>query len=478
MIRVVSHTLLSSRRLCLNRGSSGGKSTIARTAAAFITAAGLSAAAVDGTTAGLGTPAAQAQTAQEIREGIEHAATTPGGAPVHGYDPFYDEPVPADQLDRPGKILRTQPAPHLLNILGPNFYGHAKRILYTSTTVHGEVVPVSGAIIEPANPWRGKGPRPTVVFGPGTRGSGDACAPSRGTWMLGQANLSTGSLGTNYELPSYQAAALMGMRVVVTDYIGLGTPGGHMYVLHEEEGHAMLDAARATTSVEIPVGFWGYSQGGGAAAAAAELASTYAPELNVKATFSGAPPADLPASMRGVDGSTITSVLGFAINAWQERYPELGPVLEPIFTDRGREFLAATADACIADSALKWDFSDTRQFTTSGKPLSEAVVEPPAMRKLQDAQKLGRRLPTGPIMVSTAGHDDVVPSDQVAQMARDHCALGANLTYYDSALPPLTPGLKTAGNHVVGIFTHVGPSMQWMFDRFNDVPNHSNCGTF
>ena len=172
---------------------------------------------------------AQAQTVEEIRGGLHHAATTPGGNAVQGYDAFYDAPVPQEQLDRPGKIVRKQPAPHLLNILGPNFYGYGKRILYTSTTVHGDVVPVSGAVIEPANPWRGKGPRPTVVFGPGTRGSGDACAPSRGTWMMGQVDPKTGSLGTNYELPNYHAAALLGMRVVVTDYIGLGTPGSVSY---------------------------------------------------------------------------------------------------------------------------------------------------------------------------------------------------------------------------------------------------------
>lgn len=454
------------------------RAAVVAASAAVLTVLPLLAGALSPTDGPTSTPAAHAQTAEEIRDGINHAATTPGGDPVHGYDPFYDAPVPAEQLDRPGKIVRSQPAPHLLNILGPNFYGYAQRILYTSTTVHGEVVPVSGTVIEPANPWRGKGPRPTVVFGPGTRGAGDACAPSRGTWMLGQADLGHGALGTNYELLNYQAAALLGMRVVVTDYIGLGTPGAHTYVLHDEEAHAMLDAARAATPEGVPVGFWGYSQGGGAAAAAAEQASTYAPELNVKATFAGAPPADLPASMRGVDGSTITAVLGFALNAWQERYPELAPTLDPIFTDRGREFLATTGDACIADSALRWAFHDTRDFTTTGQPLSVAVVEPPAMRKLVDAQKLGRRSPSAPIMISTAGNDDVVPSDQVVQLARDHCALGADVTFYDSALPPITPGIKSAVNHAVGIYSHIGPSMQWMYDRFNGVPNASNCGTF
>lgn len=400
------------------------------------------------------------------------------GNPVKTYDPFYDTQVPEAQLDRPGKILRTQPAPHLLNILGPGFPGYAKKILYTSTTVTGEIVPVSGVVIEPANPWRGKGPAPTVVFGPGTRGAGDACAPSRGPWMIGQVDTRARALGTNYELPNHQVASLLGMRVVVTDYIGLGTPGEHTYVLHDEEGHAMLDAARAATPKGHPVGFWGYSQGGGASAAAAELASTYAPELNVKATFSGAPPADLVASMRGVDNSSIQAVLGYALNGWTERFPELKGSVDKRISPKGREFLAATRNSCIADDIVRWGLRDSRGLTVGGASISDAVMSDPVVRRILDSQKLGRRTPKGPIMVSTTGNDDLVPTPQVIQMARDHCAAGGNVTMRNDALPTLTPGIKLGANHAIGIYSQVAPSMMWMMDRFNGVPAASNCGTF
>ena len=420
---------------------------------------------------------ASAQTVDEVRNGIRHAATTPAGSPVYGYDPFYDDPVPAEQLDRPGKILRSQPAPHLLNVLGPDFYGHAKRILYTSTTVDGDIVPVSGAVIEPANPWRGNGPRPTVVFGPGTRGAGDACAPSRGTWMMGQADLQRGSVGMNYELISYHAAALMGMRVVVTDYIGLGTPGQHTYVLHDEEAHAMLDAARAATPNGGPVGFWGYSQGGGAAAAAAEKAPSYAPDLNVKAAFAGAPPADLLVTMRGADNSAITAVLGYAIHGWSARYPDFKAAIETMFNDRGREFLATTENGCMPDGVLKWGLRSTKSLTVTGESMGDVVTSNPAIVKALDAQKLGRRAPEAPIMISTVGNDDVVPSSQVVQLARDHCALGANVTLIDDALPPLTPNLKNAANHPLGVYSHHGPSKKRINDRYNDEPATTNRGT-
>ena len=423
-------------------------------------------------------PAHAQPSVEQLHAGITHAASTPDKPLIKQYDPFYDDPVPAEQLDRPGKILRTQPAPHLLNILGPNFPGYAQRILYTSTTIDGRIVPVSGYVIEPANPWRGAGPTPTVVFGPGTRGAGDACAPSRGPWMIGQIDPAQPAVGSNYESVHHQAAALMGMRVVVSDLIGLGTPGAHTYVLHTEEGHALIDAARATTQPHHPVGFWGYSQGGGASAAAAELAPTYAPELNVKGAFAGAPPANLVETMRGVDNSSILAVVGFALNGWTERYPQFQAALDANLNARGREFLDTTRDACMADSAFRWGFQDSRTFTVSGEPMVDVLTRDPEIRRKLDEQKLGNRAPQAPVMVSTMGGDQVVPTPQVVQLARDYCAAGANVTLLNDALPPLTPPHKIGANHAIGVLAHTAPSLMWLADRFNDVPSASNCGSF
>ncbi|MEX3504576.1 lipase family protein [Corynebacterium sp. LK2510] len=426
---------------------------------------------------GSATASAHSSTQLEpLVDGLRHASATPAGNPVAGYDPFYDDPV--DDLGSPGTVLRRQAAPHLLNILGPGFPGYAEKILYTSTTVHGERVATSGFVIQPANPWRGPGPTPTVVFAPGTRGSGDACAPSRGPWLTAQLDAVAPALGLNYELPSYTAAALLGMRVVVVDYIGLGTPGPHTYVLHDEEAHAVIDAARAVAPAGDPVAFYGYSQGGGAAAAAAELQPSYAPEINLRGTFAGAPPADLFATMEGVDGSAIVAVLGYALNGWADRYPQMNGIVDPVLNDRGREFVRTTANSCISDGAVRWALTDTRALTSTGESLSEIARREPELQKLFDAQRLGRRAPTSPILVTTGGNDDVVPSAQVVQLARDYCAIGAPVNLLNENISALTPQLKAGVNHALGIATQAVPSVQWLNDRFGGVEAVSNCGEF
>src|SRR5699024_268392 len=105
-----------------------------------------------------------------------------------------------------------------------------------------------------------------------------------------------------------------GFAVMVTDYEGLGMPGGHTYVVGQSEGRALLDGVRAAQklpgsglSTSSPVGLMGYSQGGGAAGWAAELAGTYAPELKLRGTVAGGVPADLLAVAEFAEGGPFTA---------------------------------------------------------------------------------------------------------------------------------------------------------------------------
>ena len=88
-----------------------------------------------------------------------------------------------------------------------------------------------------------------------------------------------------------------GFAIVMTDYQGLGTPGLHTYVNRVAAGNAMLDAGRAAmrlpdTSLDPhgPLHFGAIRRVAGAAASAAELAPSYAPELKSWARYAGAPP--------------------------------------------------------------------------------------------------------------------------------------------------------------------------------------------
>ncbi len=419
-----------------------------------------------------------------LSNGINWAATTPTDSWVETPldDAFYTPPADFHTSHpNPGDVIRTQPAPHLLNTFGPDFPGYAQKILYTSTDEKGSPVAVSGYIIEPTVPWSGPGPTPTIVFAPGTRGQADICAPSRGTWLLSSIAPTTGAFSINYELPLQYFAAQQGIRVVITDYIGLGTPGVHTYINAIEQSHAVLDAARAAIKAmgvpaDTPIGFHGYSQGGGAAAAAAENAANYAPELNVKGTYAGAPPANLEEVFNAVDGSTISGVLGMSINGFAARDDEVRHILDRYLSDYGREFLATVATSCVPDSAAHYAFVSSEKFTVDGTDLATVVSKEPELQATLKKHRIGLKRPNAPIMVATSIADDIIPTGQAKQLAQDFCALGSAVEFHETHLPRVTPDVASGLNHALQLFGDAPASISYLIDRFNDRPAPTNCG--
>lgn len=379
---------------------------------------------------------------------------------------------PAAYSSTPGSVIRTEAAPLLLQIPGVSdqWPGTAKKMMYTSTLQNGTPTAVTGFVVEPTAPWQGKGPRPTVVLGPGTIGQGDQCAGSKMLSLPMSVDVAKPSIGLNYSAPEMHLLLLNGVRVAATDYIGMGTPGIHTYVNRLESGHAMLDAARAALRVakaraDAPVGFYGYSQGGGAAASAAELAQTYAPDLNVKATFAGAPPADLSKVIDQIDGTLISGGIGFAINGLAARYPELGPILKKETNANGKRVLKELSTKCIGDIVLGNAFQRTSQWTRDGKPLSAVVKRHPVIESMIDDQRIGTLKPNAPVLISTSLHDDVIPSGQVTQLYRDWRAKGASVQLLDQYIPPILPGMIL--NHGLPMLSTLLPGTSFVLAEFN-----------
>ena len=392
-----------------------------------------------------------------------------------------EEPAPAPAPAAPGSVVSVAEASHLGAIIDKNAAAKAHTFRYTSTLQDGTPTEVSGTIFEPTAEWDGPGEAPTIAFAPGTRGQGDQCAPSVADEQVLGVDAARGSLNVNYEYPFFQAAAANGVRVVVTDYIGLGTPGVHSYVNHIEEGHALIDAARAALDLsgagdDAPVGFAGYSQGGGAAAAAAELAGEYAPELNVKGTFAGAPPANLIDVIAAADGSAIAAVLAYSLNGMVERGPNLQRIIDDNFNDLGKAFLADSRESCIGDSILKWGFMTTDKLTKTGETFTQLVEREPELQDALNAQLLGTRRLNAPIFVANSPEDDVIPTAQSRQLALDHCAQGSEVQFESVPSTKVLPHSGT--NHMLDMVEYYPSGLFYLLDRFRDVPAPSNCGEF
>ncbi|MFF2084412.1 lipase family protein [Nocardia sp. NPDC058176] len=395
-------------------------------------------------------------------------------APLDG---FYTPPAQIPQ--EPGAIVKTKPMTILAT--APTEAGwpaQAQHVMYTSRLQDGSPVAVTGTYIEATNPWRGEGPRPTVVIGPGTSGQADRCAMSV-AFSTGLSVTADPALGisANQELPSSAAWSMLGARVLVTDYIGLGTPGIHTYANRFESAHAVLDGARAANTLagvgpETPVVFWGYSQGGGATAAAAEMQPDYAPELNLKGTWAGGPVADLSAIVEVIDGALIGGAIGYGVNAMLARYPALSTAVDRVTTQQGRDMLATLSETCVADLIFYHPFLRTNSLTVDGRSLSEHLVDLPEAAPVLAELRLGSRAPATPVLITSGRNDDTVPYGQARRLAEDWCGQGGTVTFRTNELPPILPGTTIPNHFGPELIDGFGPdnAISYLLDRLADKP--------
>ena len=356
-----------------------------------------------------------------------------------------------------------------------------KVMRYDTTTESGTRAPVTATLYDRAD---AKG---LVVIAPGTRGMADHCAPSKNTSLM--SSDSGPSFSVDYERPMAHMLVDAGYRVIVTDYVGLGTPGTHTYLNRVDQGHAVIDAARYAAHDGEKVAFWGYSQGGGASAAAAELVADYAPELNVVAAFVGAPPADPLAVLEQSRGPLISPVAGFAAVSYSSTYPDFRQALYAELNEEGVATLDALSKACILD-ATRIAPKPFNAYTKRGVNLAELAHDNPVLRARLDQNKLGRVPTTVPTLVLTNPDDDLVPAPQAVQLARDYCALGSPVEYRSVGIPgtrsmPLTSSLSSTtpftnfagAGHALPIALETANVISWLDARFDpNAPTFTpNC---
>ncbi|MFD8493945.1 lipase family protein [Amycolatopsis sp. NPDC059657] len=384
------------------------------------------------------------------------------GTPAQaGATTFYDPPSPLP-AGANGDIIRHEVSQFYIDpVKLIKADAKVQRIMYRSTDTHGRPMAVTGTVLTPNGPWIGAGQRPIVSYAAGTQGIGDSCAPSKAL-----------AAGFEYEGPFIAGLLTRGYGVVVTDYEGLGTPGVHTYMNRLSQGHAVLDAIRAAQRLPEaglpdsgPVATAGYSQGGGASAAAAELQPSYAPELNLKGSYAGAVPADLAEVAKILDGHYAVGFLGFALASMDAAYPELN--IPGLLNARGKQLFEQVKNECTIEAIAAHAFTQSSTLTNDGRSLTAYLGEEPYKSRVGQ-QLIGKLKPTVPVLVVHSVLDDIVPYEQDRTMARSWCSKGTKVQFSSSLVP----------THVGGAVRAYPEAFAWLEGRFAGFPAPNNCGWF
>lgn len=374
-------------------------------------------------------------------------------------DPFYD--LPASVPTTPGVVLKAEPARFYVDpfklIPAP---ARVERIMFTTTDRHDRVIPVTGTVLTPIRPRSKRDDRGLVAFAVGTQGMGSQCAPSRQM-----------AAGREYESIFITGLLARGYNVVVPDYQGLGINAEeltHTYMSREVQGRVVLDALRAAQQLDNPdipiagpTAIAGYSQGGGAAASAAELWHEYAPDIDLKGAVCGAVPADFTLVARTLDGSPYFAFLGYALVGLSSDY---GIDLDPLLNTRGQDIAYSLGQQCMFESLRRYAFTRSSSLTADGRSIGSLLREEPFATIVAE-QKLGnQRYPRVEALVSHSRLDDVVPFECGRALAERWAGYGGRVRL----------SVNVAPTHAAAALTSYGTAFAFLNGRFAGRPMRAN----
>lgn len=346
------------------------------------------------------------------------------GLPPFKYSTFYLPPDPLPTTE-PGALLRAERINFKTAYSKPPPGTIGYRIMYVSRTAVGKPVAVTGTVmwVDHIAPPQGKDKRPLIAYGNEAMGLGDNCNVSR---LIQYAH--------SGEVDLMRPMLRHGYEVVASDYEGLGTPDVATFGVTQSSARTMLDSIRAARQLpdliagldlpkESKVGLFGYSQGAAAAAGAAEIAPTYAPEIKITAAAAGGAPIDPGAVSRYVDGGLFTSINLAASIGYDAAYPELD--LPSFLNEKGLTLMKKSMSSCI--EAI---FPMIGKRST-GYLKGDSPVHDPRWIKRFEENTLGQVAPEFPFYYFHATFDQASPYKTALGLRRRWCAKGAKLRYVE-----------------------------------------------
>ncbi len=250
----------------------------------------------------------------------------------------------AEKTRPAGKLLSSSPTPTRLK------GASAWKVRYVSKDANDASHEVTGLVIAPSTQ---AADRPILTWCHGTTGLGDVACPSAQPDPARELTVYFSPGATqqiDYGIPGVQGFIDRGYVVCATDYQGLGNSEVHQYSVGRTNARDALFLAHAARELDVGTGTrllaYGWSQGGGAAAALAELEDADFGNLDLRGSVilspgvtsvalenpTGAMAAALVNPKLAPDSHLLMMLWGYAA-----AFPELNPA--DVFTPLGLQLM-------------------------------------------------------------------------------------------------------------------------------------------
>lgn len=299
---------------------------------------------------------------------------------------------------------------------------------YESTDSKGETIEIRAQLFIPHSDANES--FPIYVVGHGTTGLGDHCAPS-------QEQPSVSNWG-NYiaDMLSY---ASQGYIVVFPDYEGHNDPDRiHHYFNAQMEAQVLLDGTRAVFThfknenipYEEAVFYGGYSQGGHAAFAVKDYASTYAPEIPIKGVMGFGGTTDMTALLK-----ENPSLAPYLVYAYSDLYGEDVVNASEILLSQHVPTLAQDATTiCVGGIYQKYGYDAARIYTPEFRSAlmnNTLDAEYPEFKKVLDENNSGLKDGKIPALILQGSADPIVTVKSQKEFMEKLCTTDTPLRYIE-----------------------------------------------
>ncbi|MBF6210459.1 lipase [Nocardia puris] len=312
----------------------------------------------------------------------------------------------------PGAVTWSAPVPSVVAVEEASL---GLSMTYWSRGPRGPMQSGGAIYVPPGTPPPGGWP--VVAYAHGTVGIADHCTFTKEPRLF-------------YLDTLYPTLLRAGYAVVLSDYVGLGTPGTHPYLDGPSQARSMIDAVRAArTLVPELSADWavvGQSQGGQTALFTAHLAPADAPELRLHGAVATGPPSNLElvAPLLGpwvpeLPLRMTTAYFAMIMAGLRATAPELD--LDRFLTAEGQRVLSIVENDCVFEA-------DEQVRDVSIGSMLAAPLDDPALLAVVDSMM---RVPvagyTVPLYLGQGVTDRDVPIPLTAKLVTELFAHGTDV---------------------------------------------------
>lgn len=362
-------------------------------------------------------------------------------------DDFYDAPDGLESLT-PGEIIRTRQV-ELKDFWTSHHRNMGWQVLYRSTDLNGVACVAATTIVLPRR--RATGAKFQLLsFQCAIDAVTSSCFPS---YALRKGTGARRAVAP-FEFLVVRRALAKGWAVSIPDHEGmLGAWGAP-----REPGYRTLDGIRAALALpeldlapDVPVGMWGYSGGGLATAWAAEMAPTYAPELNLIGAVLGSPVGNMASALLRLNGGFHAALPIMVIAGLRRVYPALDAAINEHATEAGQRNLDVIARTGTPEALREFKNHDVDDYLDI--PVADMLAQPEIAEMMTDIQ-LGSHTPTIPLLVVQAVRDEVIDVDDIDGLVERYRENGASVMYVRDQLSEHYSLLPLSGPLAVSWLSH------------------------